>query len=354
MTKQCPRFQIAFLGAGSVGKTSILQRYLSGNYSEEYSETVEETYSQPYYINSKRQNIDFIDTSGSIPFPAMQQIYMSQATGFILVYSINNKQSFDEMKSIWEKIKQVRKSVLNIPVVVVGNNLDMENVRQIETFDALNWAYDENLGGCFLEVSAKTDQHIKEVFEILLEQLGNKRSEQRGPFRIRLTSLNRRHYDSNDTRRNSKRRKSILKKSQSFTTETLIPSDKCFQESVFDDYKQQTITRIHKHVRTRRCCSLEDRNNSLFCQTFHTSPEDKTVDRKRVSFHGNKNIPSNMSEIGIRNHYNFANNSQTKTMSCETDGSNVKSHFSRIVSACRLVRKYCNKCLKVSSSKGNP
>ncbi|CAG2216481.1 DIRAS2 [Mytilus edulis] len=353
MTKQCPRFQIAFLGAGSVGKTSILQRYLSGNYSEEYSETVEETYSQPYYINGKRKNIDFIDTSGSIPFPAMQQIYMSQATGFVLVYSINNKQSFDEMKSIWEKIKQVRKSVLNIPVVVVGNNLDMENVRQIETFDALNWAYDESLGGCFLEVSAKTDQHIKDVYEILLEQLGNKRSEQRGPFRIRLTSLNRRQCDSNDTRRNSKRRKSILKKSQSFTTETLIPSDKCFQDSVFDDYKQQTITRIHKHVRTRRCSSLEDRNNSLFCQTFQTSPEDKTVDRKRVSFHGNKNIHS---EIGIRNHYNFANNnSQTKTMSCETDASNVKTRFSSIVSACRLVRKYCNKlCLKVSSTKGNP
>ncbi|CAC5406919.1 unnamed protein product [Mytilus coruscus] len=343
MTEQCPRFQIAFLGAGSVGKTSILQRYLFGTYSEEYLETVEETYSQPYYINGKRQNIDYIDTAGSISFPAMQQIYMSQANGFVLVYAINDKQSFDEMKSIWEKIKQVRKSVLNIPVVIVGNNLDMENVRQIETFDALNWAYGENLGGCFLEVSAKNDKHIKDVFEILLEQLGNTRSEQKGPFRIRSTSLSRKPSDSNDIRQNSKTRKCMFKKSQTVTTERLTPSDKNFQDSVFDDFKQMTIKRIHQTLRGRKCFPSEDHTSSWFCQTLKTSPGVKIVDQNGHLFHGNKKVHTDMREKCIQSHLNFVNNPQTKTMSYHTAGNNVKARFSNIFSV--LVRKHFNKRL---------
>ncbi|XP_076071910.1 ras-related protein Rap-1b-like [Mytilus galloprovincialis] len=332
MTEQCPRFQIAFLGAGRVGKTSILRRYLFGTFFEEYLETVEETYSQPYYINGKRQNIDYIDTAGSISFPAMQQIYMSQANAFVLVYAIDDKRSFDEMKNIWEKIKQARNNVLNIPVVIVGNNLDMENNRQIETFDALNWAFGENLGGCFLEVSAKTDQHIKDIFEILLEQLGNTRSEQKGPFRIRSTSLSRKPSDSTDLRQNLKTRKCMFKKSQ--TTERLNPSDKHFQDSVFDDFKQMTIKRIHQTLRGRKCFPSEDHTSSWFCQTLETSKAGKIVDQKKHLFHGNKNIHADMREKGMQSHLNLAKNSQI----------NVRARFSNIFSG--LVRKHFNKRLE--------
>jgi hypothetical protein len=48
--------------------------------------------------------------------------------------------------------------------VIVGNNLDEENDRQVETFDALNWACSENLGGCFVETSAKNNLGVKDAF----------------------------------------------------------------------------------------------------------------------------------------------------------------------------------------------
>jgi GTPase SAR1 family protein len=66
---------------------------------------------------------------------------------FLLVLTDEN--SFLEVKNLWEQIKKVRPNILDVPCVIVGNNLDEENARQVETFDALNWACSENLGGCF-------------------------------------------------------------------------------------------------------------------------------------------------------------------------------------------------------------
>ncbi|CAG2226061.1 unnamed protein product [Mytilus edulis] len=162
MTELQSRSQIAVLGLGRVGKSSILQRYLQGKFSSAYRETVEDIYPQPYDINGKRRFVDFIDTAGNIYFPAMRKIYILKA-GFILVYSICDSRSFEEVQKLWNEIKSVRENNLSIPCVIVGNKLDEENNRQVETFAALEWAYRENLGGCFIEVSAKDNNAVTEV-----------------------------------------------------------------------------------------------------------------------------------------------------------------------------------------------
>jgi GTPase SAR1 family protein len=59
-----------------------------------------------------------------------------KAQAFVLVYSITDENSFLEVKNLWEQIKKVRPNILDVPCVIVGNNLDEENVRQVETFDA--------------------------------------------------------------------------------------------------------------------------------------------------------------------------------------------------------------------------
>lgn len=316
MSEQCPRFQIAFLGSGGTGKTSILKRYLNGIFSTEYVETVEDTFSQPYTINGKLQNIDYIDTAGSISFPAMQQIYMSQANGFVLIYSIHDKDSFEEMKSLWDKIKSMRKNILNIPVVIVGNNLDMENVRKIETFEAMNWAYGENLGGCFLEVSALENKNIRDIFDMLLEQFGNTRAQQKGPFRIRSTSLSRRHSDAETAKALARAKKlSFFKTKSTVTTERVIPSNKDFRDSVFDDYKPSNIKRVYEKVWLPRTPSTDS-----------------------------DNIPTAENDISCLKSNNYAKKNNSKT---------GKFLLSNLSSVYYLVRKYCSKSIKQSSIRKN-
>ena len=180
---------IAFLGAGRVGKTSILRRFMFGTFQETYIETVEDIHR--YHVNEtgKRLFVNFLDTTGSIPFPAMRELYISNAQAFVLVYSITDENSFLEVKILWEQIKRVRPNILDIPCVIVGNNLDEENVRQVETFDALSWACSENLGGCFVETSAKNDLGVQDAFSLLLEQFLRKRHEQNGQFKLHCLSL---------------------------------------------------------------------------------------------------------------------------------------------------------------------
>ncbi|XP_071153089.1 uncharacterized protein [Mytilus edulis] len=236
---QCSRFQMACLGTGGVGKTSIIKQYLYGNHSQEYSMTVEDTFIQNYNINGNNKRIDFIDTAGHFFFPAMQQIYISRAVGFILVYSISDSRSFEVIKIIWEQIKSARKDILSIPCVIVGNKVDIENKREVEAFDALEWAYNENLGGCFVEVSAKTNDGIKNVFDLLLEQLGNTRAQQTGPFRMRTTSFTRQQSKVDFT---SKKMRKIAKKQLKY--DIVSPSSKCFQDLMFDNYREKKIYRL--------------------------------------------------------------------------------------------------------------
>ena len=129
----CEYLIIAFIGAGRVGKTSILRRFMFGTFQETYIETVEDIHL--YHVNEtgKRVFVNLLDTAGSIAFPTMRQVFISNTQAFVLAYSITDETAFLEGKHIWEQIKTVRPNILDIPCVIVGNNLDEENIRQVET-----------------------------------------------------------------------------------------------------------------------------------------------------------------------------------------------------------------------------
>ncbi|CAC5424127.1 unnamed protein product [Mytilus coruscus] len=264
MLDQCSRFQMACLGTGGVGKTSIIKQYLYGKHSQDYSMTVEDTFIQNYNINGNNKRIDFIDTAGHFFFPAMQKIYIARAVGFILVYSVSDARSFEIVKIIWEQIKSARQDILSIPCVIVGNKVDIENNREVETFDALEWAYNENLGGCFVEVSAKTDNGIKNVFDILLEQLGNTRAHQTGPFRMRTTSFTRQPAEVDFT---SKKMRKNAKKQLKY--DIVSPSSKCFQDLMFDNYREKKIYRL---ITQKRQDSITKNDKQRKC--YHRSRSD--------------------------------------------------------------------------------
>lgn len=179
---------MVLLGAGRVGKSAIMRRFLSSTFSEQYRETVEDLFYKEYDIEGTHLKVDFLDTAGNIQFPAMRRLSISSAHAFILVYSITNEGTYNEVKSLWEQIKEERSNYQDLPCVVVGNKLDMENDRQVEKFDTLNWAYNEGLGSAFVEVSAKEGDFIIDIFKILFAQTKNPRARTTEPFMVRRLS----------------------------------------------------------------------------------------------------------------------------------------------------------------------
>ncbi|XP_071124711.1 uncharacterized protein [Mytilus edulis] len=250
---------------------------------------------QQYSINGKRRYMNFLDTAGNIYFPAMRKIYFSKALGFILTYSICDARSFEGIKRNWEQIKSIRDNVLSIPCEAVGNKLDLENNREVETFEALGWACSENLDGCFPEVSAKDNNAIKEIFDILLEQLGNTRGKQATTFRIRSTSLTRKE----DKRQKSKHIKNKGKK----TFEKVEASSKSFRHTMFEDYKETYIYKVHqKQNKIQKSYSYKGAQyikskETVCCRELEHSSSLKTGADERKKYQGLKKLNKLLSNL---------------------------------------------------------
>lgn len=188
MTEHDQRNRVVLLGAGGVGKSSILKRFLFNTYSDSYQETVEDLYCREYVIQGSDIRVDFLDTAGKLVFPAMRRLSITTAHAFILVYAVTNQNTFEEVKRLWEQIKEVRSNYEDIPCVIVGNKIDLEDNRQVEKFDALNWVYNDSNWGAFIEVSAKNNECILDVFKLLMEKAKNPRARINEPFMTRRLS----------------------------------------------------------------------------------------------------------------------------------------------------------------------
>lgn len=73
-----------------------------------------------------------LDTAGQEEYSAMREQYMRTGEGFLLVYSITSRQSFEEIVTFQQQILRVKDKDY-FPIIVVGNKCDLEGERQVST-----------------------------------------------------------------------------------------------------------------------------------------------------------------------------------------------------------------------------
>jgi len=168
MPEQSNDYRVVVFGAGGVGKSSIVLRFVNGTFTDSYTPTVEDTYRQVISCG-KQQNVctlQITDTTGSHQFPAMQRLAISKGHAFILIYSIDKPDSFLELENIFDEVKAIKGTDLDYtPMMLVGNKTD--GVRKIKT--ALGKTMAEKWGMGFIETSAKNDTNVTELFQQLLQ-----------------------------------------------------------------------------------------------------------------------------------------------------------------------------------------
>ncbi|XDV27687.1 hypothetical protein PO909_031183 [Leuciscus waleckii] len=146
MPEQSNDYRVVVFGAGGVGKSSLVLRFVKGTFRDTYIPTI-------------------TDTTGSHQFPAMQRLSISKGHAFILVYSITSKQSLEELKPIYQQILAIKGNVEAIPIMLVGNKSD-ETQREVKTEDGE--AQSKTWKCAFMETSAKTNHNVTELFQELL------------------------------------------------------------------------------------------------------------------------------------------------------------------------------------------
>ncbi|XP_055057668.1 GTP-binding protein Di-Ras1b [Paramisgurnus dabryanus] len=165
MPEQSNDYRVVVFGAGGVGKSSLVLRFVKGTFRDTYIPTVEDTYRQVISCDKSVCTLQITDTTGSHQFPAMQRLSISKGHAFILVYSITSKQSLEELKPIYQQILAIKGTVENIPIMLVGNKSD-ETQREVKTDDGEAQA---KIWKCaFMETSAKTNHNVTELFQELL------------------------------------------------------------------------------------------------------------------------------------------------------------------------------------------
>ncbi|KAI1727610.1 ras family domain-containing protein [Ditylenchus destructor] len=160
-------YRVAVFGAGGVGKSSIVLRFIKNTFSESYVPTVEDTYTQRYLYILETFLRQCIGTTGSHQFPAMQRLSISKGHAFVIVYSVTSRQSLEELGPIILTLKEVKgEQIVEVPIMLVGNKKDESQKREVSIETGQKLA--DRWGCGFIETSAKTNDNITELFQNLL------------------------------------------------------------------------------------------------------------------------------------------------------------------------------------------
>ncbi|EGG23224.1 Ras GTPase [Cavenderia fasciculata] len=160
--------KISVLGDGGGGKTSITIQLCSNHFVEYYDPTIEDSYRKQVVIDEEACILDILDTAGQEELTAMRDQWIRSCEGFIIVYSITSRSSFDQVTLFKEQINRVldRESV---PIMLVGNKCDLEHLREVSTEEGRDLA--KCLGMLFMETSARTRLNIEEAFYELVREM---------------------------------------------------------------------------------------------------------------------------------------------------------------------------------------
>jgi len=159
--------KIAVLGSRSVGKSSLVFQFVDDNFVESYFPTIETTFQKTINYNGVEYDCDIIDTAGQDEFSILNAKHAIGIHGFVLVYSISSRNSFNMVRIIHEKITNFTGNN-NIPCVIVGSKSDLPR-RQVPANEAEEFA--KEVGASWVETSAKLNVNVGKVFDLVLSEI---------------------------------------------------------------------------------------------------------------------------------------------------------------------------------------
>ena len=160
--------KITVLGNGVVGKTSLIYRFLNYEWPEDHDPTIEDSYKSNLKIEDEDYEVKILDTSGEPNYQNLMAQWVSFGEGFLLVFAINDAESFEKVKGKRDRILKGKHGI-KCPIILVGNKHDLENERKVAFDDAKKLA--DSWGAEYIETSAKTNFNCKEAFERLSQKI---------------------------------------------------------------------------------------------------------------------------------------------------------------------------------------
>jgi small GTP-binding protein len=107
------------------------------------------------------------DTAGQEKFAVMAKSYYKRAHGMIIACAINNRSSFENLRTWLNSVKENAES--EIQIILLANKCDLEEEREVKKEEIKSKA--DDLGIEFFETSAKTNTGIDEAFDKVIQKV---------------------------------------------------------------------------------------------------------------------------------------------------------------------------------------
>ena len=277
-------YRIMLLGANRSGKTSIVKQFLYDKFSERYRETMDDMYRGEFDIYGKTIGFDIQDVSGGYvyEFPGMRAVSVSSSDAFILVFSFDSYESWEEVGKLRDMIQADKGE--DIPIVVVGNKSDLRSsldpripVESLEATVIFDW---EN---GYVECSAKERFNIDKIFKELLQQ-----SKTKYYFDVPSSTTPPSHAMTNPGQAHIVRNNSSLKMSAG-------------QNLITPNVKGPTVPKGHDMLKRRQSLPVVCPNNVLEKISENVESEGSIFSassrKKGAINHGLNMKPSNLTEL---------------------------------------------------------
>lgn len=168
MTSYDYLFKVVLLGESSVAKSNFLKRAFFNTFSEDYKMTIGvEFHVKTIEYHNEIIKLQLWELGTRERFRFLIPMYCKGSRGAIMLYDITDSHALDK---VIEWIQIIRNNAGDIPIMLIGNNLDLEDLREVSVEDGIEFAENYNLAA-FREVSSKTGQNFNDAFERLAELL---------------------------------------------------------------------------------------------------------------------------------------------------------------------------------------
>ena len=160
--------KLLIVGDSSVGKTNIIYRFIENKFSQMYMVTTGmDLKTTTIDLKGKKIRIQLWDTAGQEKYRAITRNLFLKVQGFLLVYDITNRDSYNNL-GLW--IKLIRDECgSHVPIIIVGNKNDLEEERAVTRTEALDFAKEEKTD--YIETSSKSGENIAKAINLLAEKV---------------------------------------------------------------------------------------------------------------------------------------------------------------------------------------
>jgi len=179
MTRKMPRYKLVLLGHFSVGKSSLIIRFVQGRFYQDTDSTIGVSFlTQEIVLDKLTMKFDIWDTAGQERYNSLVPMYYRGAEAAIVVFDITLRASFHKAAT-W--ITELRTQTGNSKMVIalVGNKIDKVDERTVSNEDATKLAEDNGI--FYFETSAKENTNVTELFREIARRLPKKENRKRYP-----------------------------------------------------------------------------------------------------------------------------------------------------------------------------